>query len=129
MTGTYELTGGEGYEGYLESIGVDAVNRKVMASAQQMVKIVQEGDHYTLTVTIPARTHVEQFTLGQEYTGTYGDGRPYKGICRRDQSWVTQRLNVDGFDTTVLYLFGAEGLELVLKGVGTDAKRTYRRLP
>ncbi|MFB7747918.1 lipocalin/fatty-acid binding family protein [Streptomyces sp. NPDC056132] len=128
VTGTYELTSSEGYEKYLESIGVDEANQTAMASAQQTVKIAQEGDHYTLTTTTPAKTHIDRFTLGQEYVATYDDGRQYNGICRRDGDRVIQQLNVGGFKTTVFYLFSDQGFDLMLKGVSTDAKRTYRRL-
>ncbi|MFF3014799.1 lipocalin/fatty-acid binding family protein [Streptomyces sp. NPDC057939] len=127
VTGTYGLTSSEGYEEYLESIGVDPADRKAMASSRQTVEIKQEGDHYTLTTTTPARTHVEQFTLGQEYVATYDDGRPYKGICRRDGNRVIQQLKVGDFESTIVRQFADDGFEIMLRGADTDAKRTYGR--
>ncbi|MFI1169918.1 lipocalin/fatty-acid binding family protein [Streptomyces melanogenes] len=127
-TGTYELTSSEGYEQYLESIGVDLANRKAMASAQQTVEIKQEGDHYTLTTTTPAKKTVSQFTLGQEYIEEFGDGRQCHGICRRDGNRVFQHLKVGGFKAAVVYQFDDKGFEIMFTGVNTDAKRTYRRL-
>ncbi|MFD7450616.1 lipocalin/fatty-acid binding family protein [Kitasatospora sp. NPDC059827] len=129
FSGTYELTGGERYEAYLESIGVAAADREAMASAQQTVTVKQEGDHYTLTTTTPARTTVLRFTLGQEYVATYDDGRQVKGIARRDGNFVQQRLKVGGsYETTVVSVIGDAGFEVMFKGVGVDAKRSYRRL-
>ncbi|MER6393700.1 lipocalin/fatty-acid binding family protein [Streptomyces sp. NPDC001523] len=128
VTGTYELTGSEGYEEYLESIGVDPTNRKDMASAQQTVEIKQVGDFYTLTTTTPAKKMTSQFTLGQEYFELYDDGRQYHGICRRDGGRVIQQLKVGGLQTTVLRDFSDEGIEITFMGVNTAAKRTYKRL-
>ncbi|GLX34264.1 hypothetical protein Sros01_03370 [Streptomyces roseochromogenus] len=127
-TGTYELTGSEGYEAYLESIGVDAANREAMASPEQKVTVKQEGDHYTLTATTAAKTHLDQFTLGQEYRAVYGDGRGHKGIARRDGNRVIQQLDLGTTQTTTIHEFGDTGFEVTYIGVNANAKRTYKRI-
>ncbi|GLX41328.1 hypothetical protein Sros01_74010 [Streptomyces roseochromogenus] len=127
-TGTYELTGSEGYEAYLDSIGVSAPNREAMASPEQTVTVRQEGDYYTLTTTSPAGTHLDQFTLGQEYRAVYGDGRGLKGISRRDGNRLIQQLDLGTAQTTTIHEFRDAGFEVTYIGVNANAKRTYKRL-
>ncbi|GHB30563.1 hypothetical protein GCM10010331_16200 [Streptomyces xanthochromogenes] len=127
-TGTYELTGSEGYEAYLESIGVNAAERDIMASPQQTVTVKQEGDRYTLTTTTPTKTHLDQFTLGQEYVAVYGDGRQYKGISRRDGNRLIQQLHLGSAQTTTIHEFSDTGFQVMYLGVNANAKRTYKRL-
>ncbi|GAA1221972.1 hypothetical protein GCM10009665_10200 [Kitasatospora nipponensis] len=128
FSGTYELASGEGYEEYLESIGVDSANRKAMASAQQTVTIKQEGDQYTLTTTTPTKTTSSQFVLGQEYIEAYDDGRKVQGICRRDGNRLVQALKLGDVTTTIYRSFDDGGFETVFQGVNVVAKRSYTRL-
>ncbi|MFD5433668.1 lipocalin/fatty-acid binding family protein [Kitasatospora sp. NPDC127067] len=129
FSGMYELATSEGYEEFLESIGVDLANRKVMASAEQTVKIKQEGDHYTLTTTVPTRTTVTQFTLAQEFVEAFDDGRQFKGICRRDGNRIIDQRGMGKIEFTVIRSIDDEGLDVNFTGVNNVvAKRRYKRL-
>ncbi|MFB6614682.1 lipocalin/fatty-acid binding family protein [Streptomyces sp. NPDC056367] len=129
FTGTYEVAGSEGYEEYLESIGLATDARKDLASPEQILTITQEGDHYTFKTTGPARTIVSQFTLGQEFVESpYGE--PVKGIARRDgiRIILQQKNATAGFESTTVFSIDEEGIDMHLYGPNnTVAKRRYKR--
>ncbi|MGW0902960.1 hypothetical protein [Streptomyces sp. NPDC002853] len=72
VSGTYELVSSEGYEKYLESIEVNASTRAVLAADPQTVKIVQEGDVYTLRSAVAAKEFVLRFTSARSSSRTSG---------------------------------------------------------
>ncbi|MFE2165435.1 lipocalin/fatty-acid binding family protein [Streptomyces sp. NPDC059447] len=132
FSGTYELVSSDGYEKYLESIGVGAATRETLASDPQTVKITQEGDHYTLKSTVAAQAVTVQFTLGQEFVGNfgYGDDRQAKGIARRDGSRIMVQLQAGDTRATVVYSIDDEGFDAVFNGPNAvTAKRRFKRQP
>ncbi|MEK2494641.1 lipocalin/fatty-acid binding family protein [Kitasatospora purpeofusca] len=132
FSGTYELDSSEGYDKYLEAIGVDAATQEKLASDPQTVKILQEGDHYTFRSTVAAKAFVTQFTLGQEYVETfeYDNGRQAKGIARRDGNRIILQRKAGDSEIRVVYELDDEGLTVNLTGPdAVTAKRLYRRRP
>ncbi|MER5868041.1 lipocalin/fatty-acid binding family protein [Kitasatospora sp. NPDC002040] len=132
FSGTYELDSSEGYEKYLESVGVDVETRDALAADPQTVRIVQEGDHYTLRFTVAAKAASLQFTLGQEFVAyfAHGDDRQAKGIARRDFNHVILQRKAGTIEATTVYSADDEGLDVQFTGPNAaTAKRRYKRQP
>ncbi|XP_071375934.1 gastrotropin-like [Centroberyx affinis] len=62
FTGKYQLESQENYEEFLEAIGL--LNAKT--DYKVVTDVVQDGNDFTWTQTIPNRTWSNKFTVGQE---------------------------------------------------------------
>ncbi|GAA6226293.1 gastrotropin-like [Lates japonicus] len=62
FTGKYELESQENYEEFLEAIGL----LKAKTDHKVVTEVVQDGNNFTWTQTIPNWTWSNSFTVGQE---------------------------------------------------------------
>ncbi|XP_077387355.1 gastrotropin-like [Festucalex cinctus] len=80
FTGKYELESQENYEEFLEAIGL--LSAKTDSKVQ--TEVVQEGNNFTWTQTIPNWTWSNKFTAGQESELKTMTGSKFKALVKME---------------------------------------------
>ncbi|XP_056407526.1 fatty acid-binding protein, liver [Hyla sarda] len=66
FNGTYELQTQENFEAFMKAIGLPDELIQKGKDVKSVTEIVQNGDHFVVTVTTGPRVQRNEFTIGQE---------------------------------------------------------------
>ncbi|CAN2391768.1 Lipocalin / cytosolic fatty-acid binding protein family [Pristimantis euphronides] len=66
FNGTYELQSQENFETFMKAIGLPDDLIQKGKDIKSITEIVQNGNHFVVTVTTGSRVQCNEFTLGQE---------------------------------------------------------------
>lgn len=129
FAGTYQMTKSDGYEEYLEAIGVGLATRKIGASQTPTVEVEQDDHSFKVKTTTTFKTVDLAFTLGQEFIEETEDGRKWNSTVTKDGGYtLVQVQKLDDITATITRTFSADGLEAVFKTGDVVSKRSYKRL-
>ncbi|KAJ6635555.1 Sodium/calcium exchanger regulatory protein 1, partial [Pseudolycoriella hygida] len=71
----------ERYDDYLESIGLNIINRKIAKAMPSQTQLIKIGElEYALNTIIPFKTQQQKFVPGQECDAVTIDGRNIRNI-------------------------------------------------
>ncbi|MFI5866399.1 lipocalin/fatty-acid binding family protein [Streptomyces sp. NPDC051546] len=128
FAGTYEMTGSDNFEEYLNAVGVGFATRKLAASSKPTVEVTEDGNAFTLkTVTTFKTTHLA-FVLGGEFIEEREDGAKFPTTIVRDGNQLVQTQKLDNATATITRTFTADGLEATFEADGVVSKRSYKRV-
>ncbi|XP_029021912.1 gastrotropin-like [Betta splendens] len=123
FSGKYELESQENYEAFLEAIGL----LHAKTDHKVITEVVQDGNDFTWTQTIPNWTWSNKFTVGRECELTTMTGSAFTALVREDGGKISIQFPQ--------YLFTAEMTDDKLVMVcetsgekGVTFKRVNRRI-
>ncbi|XP_069477373.1 myelin P2 protein-like [Ambystoma mexicanum] len=128
LLGTWKLNNSEGFDEYMQSIGVGFATRKAGALAKLKVTIGKNGDKYNLKTESTFKTTEMEFKLGEEFDETTADDRHTKTTVTCEDGVLVQHQKWDGKETTIRRELKDE--TLVVTCIMGDVKcvRTYEKV-
>merc|ERR1711970_111621 len=75
VTGKYQMTSSDNFDGFMERLGVGLVTRKLANQSYPVVTLNKEGEQYAMTSESLVTTSVLKFKLGVQTEEWTGDGR------------------------------------------------------
>ncbi|XP_063780067.1 myelin P2 protein-like [Pseudophryne corroboree] len=101
FVGTWKLCDSQGFDEYMQSLGVGFATRKAGAIAKPNVIISRNGDEICLKTESTLKTTEMKFRLGEEFDETTADNRKTKTLVTCDEGVLTQVQKWDGKETTI----------------------------
>ncbi|NP_001087276.1 peripheral myelin protein 2 S homeolog [Xenopus laevis] len=101
FVGSWKLTDSQGFDEYMQSLGVGFATRKAGAMAKPNVIISVNGDEILLKTESSLKTTEVTFKLGQEFDEQTADNRKTKTIITCDSGVLNQVQKWDGKETTI----------------------------
>ncbi|XP_068127681.1 fatty acid-binding protein, liver-like [Hyperolius riggenbachi] len=120
FTGTYELQSHENFEAFMIAMGAPKLIAKKAKDAKIKTKIVQDGDHFVITVNIGPKVQRNEFNLGEETELVTIRGEKIKTTMNMEDGKLVSHFN--GF-THVIELSGD-----LLINVMTNNDIVYKRI-
>ncbi|XP_037531814.1 gastrotropin [Nematolebias whitei] len=84
FAGKYELESQDNYEEFLEAIDF----LKAKTDHKVVTEVIQDGDHFTWTQSIPNWTWTSEFTIGQESELVSMKGQKFKAVVTKEDGKV-----------------------------------------
>ncbi|NP_001083636.1 peripheral myelin protein 2 L homeolog [Xenopus laevis] len=101
FVGTWKLTDSQGFDEYMQSLGVGFATRKAGAIAKPNVIFSVNGDKILLKTESTLKTSEVAFKLGEEFDETTADNRKTKTIVTCDGGVLNQLQKWDGKETII----------------------------
>ncbi|KAM4029329.1 myelin P2 protein-like [Anomaloglossus baeobatrachus] len=101
FVGTWKLCDSQGFDEYMQCLGVGFATRKAGAIAKPNVVISKNGDEISLKTESSLKTTEVRFKLGEEFDETTADSRNTRTIITCDDGVLTQVQKWDGKETTI----------------------------
>ncbi|KAM4704860.1 myelin P2 protein-like [Rhinophrynus dorsalis] len=101
FVGTWKLCDSQGFDEYMQCLGVGFATRKAGAMAKPNVLISMNGDEIILKTESTLKTTEMKFKLGVEFDETTADNRKTKTLITCDNGVLTQVQKWDGKETTI----------------------------
>ncbi|CAJ0937406.1 unnamed protein product [Ranitomeya imitator] len=101
FVGTWKLCDSQGFDEYMQCLGVGFATRKAGAMAKPNVVISKNGDEICLKTESSLKTTEVRFRLGEEFDETTADSRNTRTIITCDDGVLTQVQKWDGKETTI----------------------------
>ncbi|KAM9308630.1 myelin P2 protein-like [Gastrophryne carolinensis] len=99
--GTWKLTDSQGFDEYMQCLGVGFATRKAGAMAKPNVIIAKNGDEICLKTESTLKTTELKFKLGEEFEETTADNRKTRTVITCDDGVLTQVQKWNGKETTI----------------------------
>ncbi|KAG8441895.1 hypothetical protein GDO86_010902 [Hymenochirus boettgeri] len=99
--GTWKLCDSQGFDEYMQSLGVGFATRKAGAMAKPNVIISKNGDEICLKTESTIKNTEMKFKLGEEFDENTVDNRKTKTLITYDNGVLTQVQKWDGKETTI----------------------------
>ncbi|XKL64996.1 hypothetical protein PGB90_005082 [Kerria lacca] len=121
-----DLTTSRNFDEYLKITGIPAASRKVAATVQPIVEIVQESDgKLTLSSSSPFKNISITFNLGEEFDEITPDGRKVKSIITLEGNKLIQ-IQKNGKESVTIREFTPEQVNMTLKIDDVVCTRSYK---
>ncbi|KAG8570550.1 hypothetical protein GDO81_011316 [Engystomops pustulosus] len=101
FVGIWKLCDSQGFDEYMQCLGVGFATRKAGAMAKPNVVISRNGDEISLKTESSLKTTEMHFRLGEEFDETTADNRKTRTIITCDDGVLTQVQKWDGKETTI----------------------------
>merc|ERR1712183_102754 len=124
FSGKYELVSSENFVPFMKAIGLPDDLIEKGKDLKSVSEIVQNGDHFKVTVTTGAKVMVNEFTLGQESELETLTGEKVKSTVNRDGNKLVVHLK--GIESVTE--FNGDTIVATLTVGGIVYKRTSKRI-
>lgn len=101
LLGTWKLCNSEGFDQYMQSLGVNFATRKAGGIVKPNVIISKKGDQYCLKTESTFTNTEISFKLDEEFDETTADNRKTKTKVTCDNGALIQHQKWDGKETTI----------------------------
>ncbi|KAG9478566.1 myelin P2 protein-like [Eleutherodactylus coqui] len=99
--GTWKLCDSQGFDEYMQCLGVGFATRKAGAMAKPNVIISKHGEEICLKTESSLKSSEIKFRLGEEFDETTADNRKTKTVITCNDGVLTQVQKWDGKETTI----------------------------
>ncbi|XP_077349059.1 myelin P2 protein-like [Lithobates pipiens] len=99
--GTWKLCDSQGFDEYMQKLGVGFATRKAGAVARPNVIISKNGDEICLRTESTLKNTEMKFRLGEEFDETTADSRKTRTLITCNDGVLTQVQKWDGKETTI----------------------------
>nr|XP_033785145.1 fatty acid-binding protein, intestinal-like [Geotrypetes seraphini] len=127
--GTWKVDHNDNYEKFMETMGVNAVKRKLAAHDNLKITIKQNGNQFNITESSTFRSIVINFTLGVQFEYSLADGTELEGTWNLEKDKMvgvfTRKDNGKVLNTT-REIVGGELIQSY-SYEGTNAKRVFKK--
>ncbi|XP_030071783.1 fatty acid-binding protein, adipocyte-like [Microcaecilia unicolor] len=100
--GTWKLFSSDGFDEYMQCVGVNFATRKAAGVLKPNVVITRNGDEICLRTESTFKTTEIKFVLGVEFDETTGDNRKTKTTITLEDGVLVQVQRWDGKETRIL---------------------------
>ncbi|VDD92708.1 unnamed protein product [Enterobius vermicularis] len=80
IVGKWTFVESENFDAYMKQVGVGLVTRKMANTLKPTLTFSRDGDKWKMVSVSTFKTHVTEFTIGEEFDETTGDGRVLKSV-------------------------------------------------
>ncbi|XP_053571135.1 myelin P2 protein [Bombina bombina] len=101
FVGTWKLCDSQGFDEYMQSLGVGFATRKAGAMAKPNVIFSRNGDEISLKTESTLKSTEMKFRLGEEFDETTADNRKTRTIITCNDGILIQVQKWDGKETTI----------------------------
>ncbi|XP_056378204.1 myelin P2 protein-like [Hyla sarda] len=126
--GTWKLSDSQGFDEYMQCLGVGFATRKAGAMAKPNIVISKHGDEISLKTESSLKTTEMRFRLGEEFDETTADNRKTRTVITCDDGVLTQVQKWDGKETTIKRELKNEQMVVTCTMGDVKCVRTYDKL-
>jgi hypothetical protein len=128
FAGTYRLVAADNFDEYLKALGVASVTRKLANDSTPTIQVTVTGDTWSIKIeTTTFYTTQLDFTLGQEFTWEFPDGRSVTSTITQDGDTLAEADQIDQTQVNLTWTFADTELTVTYEAGGVTATRVFTR--